>query len=444
MILSPSLSSFYLAFLSFSFLSFPFLSTQHLFQRQGDVFSDPTKTNIAELHTLVLRIHQIKEMKGLEKLQKLETLELYDNMIEELDVASIKGIGNYGTGTLRVIDMSYNTIRDMAPLRYCNGSNTITELYLANNKIKELCGINHLKNLRKLDLGYNRIRTFLTDNTDDNTTTENESTSRLSGLENLEELWIGKNKLESLDGLQNLTKLRRLDVQGNRLISLVDDNNVCYLNAQRGKLEELYLALNGLTNDSLAGLLSTDTDTSSQQNKKYVTFPKLTVLDLSRNRLNSIDALFKIMNDDDGSTGATGPGDDDANVNVDDVVGYWPVLESLWLSGNMITHFNDLEIVKIASTKNLLPDLDTLYLEYNPIAKDYEYRTKIAQYIPQLKQLDSTYMHGHGHTHGSWSSSVLSSATNNTKNKNTTTTEEKLRVLQEVALLRAKQQQQQQ
>merc|ERR1711865_489784 len=174
---------------------------------------------------------------------------------------------------------------------------------------------------------------------------------------------------------------------GNRLISLVDDNNVCYLNAQRGKLEELYLALNGLTNDSLAGLLSTDTDTSSQQNKKYVTFPKLTVLDLSRNRLNSIDALFKIMNDDDGSTGATGPGDDDANVdvNVDDVVGYWPVLESLWLSGNMITHFNDLEIVKIASTKNLLPDLDTLYLEYNPIAKDYEYRTKIAQYIPQLK-----------------------------------------------------------
>jgi Leucine-rich repeat (LRR) protein len=35
--------------------------------------------------------------------------------------------------------------------------------------------------------------------------------------EALEELWLGKNKIEAIEGVKGLSRLRRLDVQCNRL-----------------------------------------------------------------------------------------------------------------------------------------------------------------------------------------------------------------------------------
>jgi protein phosphatase 1 regulatory subunit 7 len=57
---------------------------------------------------------------------------------------------------------------------------------LANNKIKEIIGIKNLTQLRKLDLGANRIRTM--------------NIEELEGLQNLEELWLGKSKIEMIQG----------------------------------------------------------------------------------------------------------------------------------------------------------------------------------------------------------------------------------------------------
>jgi protein phosphatase 1 regulatory subunit 7 len=68
-----------------------------------------------------------------------------------------------------------------------------THTDLANNKIKELKGLSSLTKLRKIDLGANRIR-FMDE-------------AELSGLVNLEELWIGKNKIEEIRGLE---KVRRV------------------------------------------------------------------------------------------------------------------------------------------------------------------------------------------------------------------------------------------
>lgn len=141
----------------------------------GPDFCDQSKTtNMEGLTSLVLRSHLLKEMSGIGLLPKLETLELYDNMIQKLDAHSLKGCG---PTTLRVLDMSYNAIRTMVPLQHCNGD-TLTELYLANNKLKEISGISHLKHLRKIDLGANRIRVL--------------PKEELSGLSVLEELWVGK------------------------------------------------------------------------------------------------------------------------------------------------------------------------------------------------------------------------------------------------------------
>ena len=48
-----------------------------------------------------------------------------------------------------------------------------------------------MSKLRKLDLGANRMRVMEVD--------------ELSGLVNLEELWLGKNKIEKIQGLEKVS-----------------------------------------------------------------------------------------------------------------------------------------------------------------------------------------------------------------------------------------------
>eukprot|EP00339_Tiarina_fusa_P019828 CAMPEP_0117003960 /NCGR_PEP_ID=MMETSP0472-20121206/5105_1 /TAXON_ID=693140 ORGANISM="Tiarina fusus, Strain LIS" /NCGR_SAMPLE_ID=MMETSP0472 /ASSEMBLY_ACC=CAM_ASM_000603 /LENGTH=179 /DNA_ID=CAMNT_0004704781 /DNA_START=23 /DNA_END=559 /DNA_ORIENTATION=- len=170
------------------------------------------------MDTLVLRSHLIQTMEGLEDFTHLTTLELYDNMVNELKC--LEECGRY----LKVLDMSYNVVRDLAPVSVCEN---LTELYIANNKLKEITGLHTLKQLKKIDLGANRIRVM----------------EGLEQLTNLEELWLGKNKIEEIQGLETLTKLRRLDVQSNRLTKIEN------LTAQVETLEELYLAHNGIDDE---------------------------------------------------------------------------------------------------------------------------------------------------------------------------------------------------
>jgi Leucine-rich repeat (LRR) protein len=63
-------------------------------------------------------------------------------------------------------------------------------LDLANNKLKQITGLKGLKNLKKIDLGANRIRVM--------------DGEELGGLVSLEELWMGKNKIEKVEGLEKV------------------------------------------------------------------------------------------------------------------------------------------------------------------------------------------------------------------------------------------------
>jgi len=211
---------------------------------------------------LIFRSHLITKMEGFSTFKKLELLELYDNSIEKLEGLQncsdeVTGIGNEGNGrgcvgdTLKILDMSYNVIREMDPVRFCPN---LVELYLANNKIKTLSGLKNLSCLKKIDLGANRLRKM----------------DELSGLTNLEELWLGKNKIEKIEGISSLTKLRRLDVQSNRLTSVEN------LLAQTETLEELYLAHNGINDEG-----------AMNESGLALNFTELTILDLSKNQLTS-------------------------------------------------------------------------------------------------------------------------------------------------------------
>lgn len=144
-----------------------------------------------------------------------------------------------------------------------------------------------------------------------------------------------------------LTKLRRLDVQSNRLKSVEN------LTTQRDTLEELYLAHNGI-----------DDEGASCATGLAMTFPNLNVLDLSRNRLTSTKPFAHL-----------------------------PGLDELWISGNQISSFEDVEPLKEAAAAGV-QSLDTIYLEYNPVASEFEYRKRLKEWIPSLNQIDATLIAG--------------------------------------------------
>jgi len=156
-------------------------------------------------------------------------------------------------------------------------------------------------------------------------------------LVNLEELWLGKNKIDEIQGLETLTKLRRLDVQSNRLTAVAN------LQAQVDTLEELYLSHNAIDNEGAA-----------METGLALTFPNLSVLDLNRNRLTSTDPLV-----------------------------HQPALDELWISGNCIATMDDVQSLTD------IKELDTIYLEFNDCQKDPLYRKKLSELMPNLEQIDA-------------------------------------------------------
>ena len=144
--------------------------------------------------------------------------------------------------------------------------------------------------------------------------------------------------------LFQLTKLRRLDIQSNRLTEIEN------LTSQNDTLEELMLAHNGLTSESI-----------SLESGLALAFPKLNVLDLSRNQITDTKPLAHLIS-----------------------------LEELWLSGNKIATFDHVQPLNNLGQHIL----DTIYLEYNPVADEFEYRKKVAEMIPSLKQIDANLIGG--------------------------------------------------
>jgi protein phosphatase 1 regulatory subunit 7 len=161
-----------------------------------------------DLESLVLRSHLIQCIQGIQGFKKLHLLELYDNQVQELSCLEVPG------PNLGVLDMSYNAIRDLSPVGLCVNLTELCKfkscmlnlvgnlrmqsaltcsailLDIANNKLKQITGLKGLANLRKIDLGANRIRVM--------------DEEELGGLINLEELWIGKNKIEQIQGLEKV------------------------------------------------------------------------------------------------------------------------------------------------------------------------------------------------------------------------------------------------
>ena len=111
-----------------------------------------------------------------------------------------------------------------------------------------------------------------------------------------------------------MNKLRRLDVQSNRLTTIEN------LTTQAPILEELYLAHNGI-----------DDEGASMDTGLALHFPNLNVIDMSRNRLTSTTPFAHLEG-----------------------------LEELWISGNQVSGWDDVKPLQEAALAGK-QSLETVY-----------------------------------------------------------------------------------
>jgi len=159
----------------------------------------------------------------------------------------------------------------------------------------------------------------------------------LDALVNLEELWLGKNKIAKLENLSSLKKLKILSIQSNRITKLEGLESLT-------ELEELYLSHNGV--ERIEGL---------EDNLKLKT------IDLGNNQVPELENLSHLTS-----------------------------LQELWINDNQIPTLR-------ALTPQLghISTLETIYLERNPCQTNDQtgYRRKIILALPQVSQVDATYVH---------------------------------------------------
>lgn len=198
------------------------------------------------------------------QLTLLEELDLYDNKIKNVGEAldklqnltyvvsrfrtrfiSAHRLWRHGdtltlaaTFDISTLDLSFNLLRSVPDcLEHLKSLNTI---YFVQNKISKIASLNYSVALRSLELGGNRIRvrTYVLRLI----LVVPDASQKIEGLDalvNLEELWLGKNKITKLEGLSGLKKLKILSLQSNRITKLENLEEL-------EELEQIYLSHNGI------------------------------------------------------------------------------------------------------------------------------------------------------------------------------------------------------
>ncbi len=260
-------------------------------------------------------LNTISEIVGLSRLAKLEHLYLQNNRIE-----SMRGVEYFKN--LRTLNLSQNRIKKIEGL---DSLSKLIEINLSDNNIEVIENLNHLKLLKTLDLKKNKIKKI----------------EGLNGLKNLEKLDLSHNYIENIEGLDNLVSLKRLNLSYNKIKEISGLNNLenlNYIQLNQNKINKIQgldklIFLKGLTlnNNKIERIQGLDN------------LENLVKLELSSNKIKKIEGVNKLVK-----------------------------LQGLFLDNN--------QIEKIENLENL-NDLITLFLKDNNIS---EYR-KLK--LPSLRYL---------------------------------------------------------
>ncbi|KAG6836822.1 hypothetical protein H0H93_002668 [Arthromyces matolae] len=213
----------------------------------------------------------------------------------------------------------------------------LVELDLYDNKLKTVGdALLKLSNLESLDLSFNLLKHV---------------PDELASLTALHTIYFVQNRISSINGLASCTNLRSLELGGNRIRTIENIESLV-------NLEELWLGKNKITKLENLGTLK-----------------KLQILSIQSNRITKLENLEELED-----------------------------LEQLYLSHNGVQKLEGLEkningnqipdLTALEPQLGAIQSLETLYLEANPCQlKDMTgYRRKIMLALPQLKQIDATYL----------------------------------------------------
>jgi Leucine-rich repeat (LRR) protein len=115
-----------------------------------------------------------------------------------------------GTSDINLVEIapSVNTLilsfKRIGKIENLVGFNALTKLCLDNNAIEEICHLDHLTNLKWLDLSFNKIHRI----------------QGLDKLSKLEDLSLYSNYIKKIDGLWNCSSLQCLSLGNNKIESL--------------------------------------------------------------------------------------------------------------------------------------------------------------------------------------------------------------------------------
>lgn len=296
----------------------------------------------------------------------LRTLELRHCQLFALD--------NFATGAcaapLERLDLRQNILEGVRELGASAFAATLRELDVSDNRLASLRGVDGLARLRVLDASYNVL---------------GHVGAHLAALTQLEELYLAENRLRATAWVAPLRRLRVLELGANRIAAL--DPAL----AQLGALEALWLGRNRLAAVDVfaqpAPLGAALRRLSLQLNRlealpagALAGLPHLTELYLSENGLTTIAAVaqlpeLRIL--------------DVAHNRLADLAGVdaLPALEEFWANNNRIADWD--QVRRLRTSGNTLT---VIYLEANPVASDPAYRKNLQEILPNLSQIDSSFV----------------------------------------------------
>ncbi|OJE39461.1 internalin [Bacillus tropicus] len=162
-------------------------------------------TNVAPLvemknvKSLYLSGNQIEDVTALSKMEQLDYLNVANNKIT--NVAPLSALKN-----VTYLTLAGNQIEDIKPLY----SLPLTDLVLTRNKVKDLSGIEQMKQLEELWIGKNEIK----------------DVTPLSKMTQLKELHLPNNELKDITPLSSLVNLQKLDLEANYISDLTPASNL--------------------------------------------------------------------------------------------------------------------------------------------------------------------------------------------------------------------------
>ncbi|EPY83362.1 hypothetical protein CB1_000575003 [Camelus ferus] len=213
---------------------------------------------------------------------------------------------------------------------------SLRELDLYDNQIKKIENLEALTELEILDISFNLLRNI----------------EGIDKLTRLKKLFLVNNKINKIENISTLHQLQMLELGSNRIRAIENIDTLT-------NLESLFLGKNKIT---------------KLQNLDALT--NLTVLSMQSNRLTKIEGLQSLVNlrelylSHNGIEVIEGL---DSNVRQQ-------------MNDNLLESWSDLDELKGAR------NLETVYLERNPLQRDPQYRRKVMLALPTVRQIDATFV----------------------------------------------------